>query len=255
MAEIYKLSDGTSSVDLSPIRGLNVPENPIREHLTTKAGISDDYEWGNAEQYDIPLINLSKAQSDQLLAWWLDMTKLTFTPDQGAPGTTYDVIIDGNDRPLDMWHIQFDEKFAGILKLCEVSSESFSSSHISVSQSQSCSTHYSTSCSTFSSISQSEYIVGVESSSSCWYAWSYLSQYSTFEYIDIYSSSNSASGWIYWTESSSTSAYEYLSSSSYSCIEYTLTVGSYSGSLNPQVSECDNSVIEVSCSESAGGIY
>ena len=136
---LYKLSDGTSSVDISPIRGLNIPETRIRQHTENKEGKSDDHEWGNAEAYDVPLINITKARADQLSTWWENMEVLTFTPDQGAPGTTFQMVIDDIGRPLNQWHHEFKSKYAGMIRLREVSSQSFSSSHISVSKSRSCS--------------------------------------------------------------------------------------------------------------------
>lgn len=167
MADLYKLSDGTSSVDMSPIRGHNVPETRIREHIETKEGKPDTHEWGSAEKYEIPLINLTKTRADQLLDWWENMNVLTFTPDQGAPGTTYQMVIDGVERPVDMWHHEFDTKYAGNLILCEVSSQSFSSSHVSVSKSKSCSSvNSSTFYSTFSSLSCSLQLIFASQSSS-----------------------------------------------------------------------------------------
>lgn len=167
MADLYKLSDGTSSVDMSPTRGLNVLETRIRQHIETKEGKPDTHEWGSAAKYEIPLINLTKARADQLLDWWENMDVLTFTPDQGAPGTTYQMIIDGVERPVNMWHHEYDVKYAGNLILAGVSSQSFSSSHVSVSKSESCSSvNSSTSFSTFSSLSCSVYLVFESQSSS-----------------------------------------------------------------------------------------
>lgn len=167
MADLYKLSDGTSSVDMSPTRGLNVPETRIRQHIDTKEGKPDTHEWGDAAKYEIPLINLTKVKADQLLDWWENMDVLTFTPDQGVPSSTYRMIIDGVERPVNMWQHRFDEKYAGNLILCEVSSQSFSSSHVSVSQSKSCSSvNSSTFYSTFSSLSCSVFLEFASQSSS-----------------------------------------------------------------------------------------
>lgn len=161
---LYKLEDGTSSVDMSPQRGLNIPETRIREHIEAKEGHADTHEWGNAEKYEIPLINITKARANQLLDWWLNMEVLTFTPDPGDP---IQMVIDGIERPLNMWHHLFDDKYAGMLRLCEVSSQSFSSSHVSVSKSESCSSFDSSpSCADFSSLSCSTFLTFVSHSSS-----------------------------------------------------------------------------------------
>jgi len=115
----------------------------------------------------VPLINLTKTKADRLLSWWEDMSVLTFTPDQAAPGTTHQMIIDGVERPLNMWAHLFDTKYAGMLRLCEVSSQSFSSSHVSVSQSESCSEFdASTSVSTYTSTSCSSFLYFLSRSSS-----------------------------------------------------------------------------------------
>ena len=133
---LYKIEDGTSSVDMNPTRGWMIPETRIREHTETKEGPTDTHEWGNAEKHEVPLINLTKARADKLLEWWEDMVELTITPPVGSP---FQAIIDGIERPLNMWHHEFDTKYAGMLRLCEVSSQSFSSSFVSVSKSASCS--------------------------------------------------------------------------------------------------------------------
>lgn len=167
MADLYKLSDGTSSVDLTPTRGLNIPETRIRQQMKTKLGHSDTHEWGNKEKYDIPLIDITKARADQLLSWWLDMDVLTFTPDQASSGATIEMVIDSIERPLNMWHRLFDTKYAGMLRLCEVSSQSFSSSFVSVSGSESCSSFNSSiSCSLSASLSCSVFLTFVSHSSS-----------------------------------------------------------------------------------------
>lgn len=164
MMALYKLEDGTSSVDMSPVRGLNIPETRIREHIETKEGPTDTHEWGNAEKYEVPLINITKARADKLLDWWENMTELTFTPDPGSP---IQMMIDSIERPLNMWHHVFDDKYAGMLRLCEVSSQSFSSSQVSVSKSESCSSFNSSqSCADFSSLSCSTFLTFVSHSSS-----------------------------------------------------------------------------------------
>lgn len=161
---LYKLSDGTSSVDIDPTRGLNIPETRIRQHIEGKDK-PDDHEWGNAAKYEIPLINLTKARADQLLAWWTDMDVLTFTPDQASSGATFQMIIDGVERPLNMWHHKFDSKYAGNLVLAEVSSQSVSSSQVSDSRSESCSSFVaSESCSLSVSRSCSVFLTSVSGS-------------------------------------------------------------------------------------------
>lgn len=162
---LYKLSDGTSSVDMSPTRGLNIPETRIRQHIGTKEGPTDTHEWGNAEKYEIPLINLTKTRADQLTTWWENMEVLAFTPDQASSGETIQMVIDGVERPLNQWHHKFKSKYAGNLILCEVSSQSFSSSQVSVSQSKSCSSFdASESCSPSLSRSCSVFLTSVSGS-------------------------------------------------------------------------------------------
>jgi len=291
---VYKLSDGTSSVDMSPTRGLNIPETRIREHIETKEGPTDTHEWGNAEKYEVPLINLTKARADQLLTWWQDMEVLTFTPDPGSP---IQMIIDGIERPLNMWAQLFDTKYAGMLRLCEVSSQSFSESEISVSGSTSCSVFdASESCSTFSSLSCSAFNTfcsrsssvgldcddsiliedvscstkssysgsgstsGSESCSvsrSCSFWSSYVSGgYSFFSSCEELSScSESDSTSISRSESNSTSCSDsYSISCSTSTGVIEVCFTSKSCSLDPSETSCSESVASKSCSLSAGGI-
>lgn len=500
---LYKLSDGTNNVDLSPTRGLNVPETRIRKHIENKDGLSDDYEWGNAQKYDVPLININKAKADQLSTWWENMTVLTFAPEapavyahlngsteyfyrtdadfpeagitgdltaqgwvkpdnvsglkailgkytfaldkrcyafailddelsfvaspdggsgnavlvttgslgfiadvwyyvavvydasegtadfyvngiwraqgtglptsiadktsqfevgtinngafwdfdgglynlalfddirtateikydyehgsdaisnanliaqwffneddsaafidntQGDAGrdlvpydggdetfdnvgrtetTTYQMVIDGIARPLNMWHDKFDEKYAGMVRLCEVSSQSFSSSHISVSKSQSCSpASDSESCGISASKSCSDFIIGEFSEAisgtievtvhSC----STYRSCSTFSTSDLFTSCSTFSvststryvtnvscseGSVVGSNSScqDLSSCEDSVSDSLSTAVITTTVGSQSCSLDSAAEECSTSDIPESCSISAGGI-
>ncbi len=164
---LYKLDDGTSSVMLDPTRGLNIPENRIRQLVETKDGKPDVYEFGAAEEYQIPLINIPSAKAEQLHTWWEEQKVLTLTPDQASLGDVIGMIIDGIKRPLNVWAQLFDSKYAGMLQLNEVSSISFSPSQVSISGSRSCSNfEESESCSQFPSISKSTFPTFISRSSS-----------------------------------------------------------------------------------------
>lgn len=272
---LYKLSDGTSSVDFDPTRGHNIPETRIRQHIegTDKP---DDHEWGNAEKYEVPLINLTKARADQLLEWWTDMEPLTFTPDQASPGDTIQMIIDGVERPLNMWHHKFDSKHAGNLVLCEVSSQSFSSSHVSASQSESCSSFdASRSCSLSTSHSCSVFINSVSNSlsqrvtSSC--SGSFSGSVSHSCSLDTQASCSTYSfdadpdpSRVFYITASSCSHSPSCSRSSSGSVSASCSESSSgeeiavpffdSSCADPSVSSCSESPAGISCSNSAGGI-
>lgn len=273
MMALYKLEDGTSSVDLSPVRGLNIPETRVRELIETKAGKPDAYEWGNAEKYEIPLINITKANADQLLDWWENMDVLTFTPDQASPSATIQMIIDGIERPLNMWHHEFKSKYAGMAVLCEVSSESFSSSHVSVSKSESCSSFNSSaslgfsqslSCSAFVVTSSRSSSVGDDdsfsTSRSCSQSVSRSSSRSCFSYSislgppnNFYVTLSQCGNAVGNVSVSSCEDQSSLGSSRSSGVIETVT-NSQSCSLDPSVSSESTSAAGTSCSNSAGGI-
>ena len=267
---LYKLSDGTSSVDMDPTRGLNIPENRIRQLIETKAGKPDSYEFGAAEKYEIPLININKTESDRLLSWWQNQDALTFTPDQASSFQTFQMIIDGIKRPMDMWHDRFKSKYAGTLVLHEVSSQSFSSSQVSVSQSLSCSSFNSSrSFGYSSSLSCSNYLAATSDSSS-------------FGYDGSYSTSRSCSQSVSDSDSRACSTYSFSVSGGYvttsDCADVAIPVSvsscedlsslgssrslgvipvptfSNSCSLDPLVSSLSTSAAGQSCSNSAGGI-
>lgn len=267
---LYKLEDGTSSVDLSPVRGLNIPETRIREHIETKEGPTDTHEWGNAEKYEVPLINITKARADKLLDWWENMTELTFTPDPGSP---IQMMIDSIDRPLNMWHHQFDTKYAGMLRLCEVSSQSFSSSQVSVSKSESCSSfgasaslgfESSESCSNFLVDSSRSSSVGDDdsysTSRSCSQSVSRSSSRSCFSFSislgpphNFYVTLSECGNAVANVSVSSCEDQSSLGSSRSSGVIETIT-NSQSCSLDPSKSSESTSAAGTSCSESAGGI-
>lgn len=273
---LYKLFDGASSVDIDPTRGLNIPETRIRQHIEGKDK-PDDHEWGNAAKYEIPLINLTKARADQLLAWWTDMEPLTFTPDQASPGDTIQMIIDGVERPLNMWHHKFDSKYAGNLVLCEVSSQSFSDSQISVSQSKSCSAFdASESCSPSLSRSCSVFLTSVSDSQSEGTESVAVPSYSTFRSCSIFSTSDlfvscSLSSVLFESDYFTTSSCVTASSvgENSSCEDLSSRSDSFSDSLSTgtigvsftdsscedlPTESCSESAAGESCSNSAGGI-
>ena len=262
------------SVDLKPIRGYNVPENRIRQLVETKAGKADSYEFGSAEKYEIPLINVTKADAAQLLSWWEDVKVLTFTPDQASSAQTFQMVIDGVVRPLNMWHDRFKSKYAGTVILHEVSSQSFSSSQVSLSKSKSCSSF------------DSSRSLGFESSLSCSAFLAASSRSSSEGYDDSYSTSRSCSQSVSVSESRSCSNYSYRPGGSpstpllysKSCSVYDINVSlsscedqsslgssrstgvieiptfSQSCSLDPSSSSLSTSAAGKSCSNSAGGI-
>lgn len=152
MGETHRLDDGTSQIDISPVRGYNEPDNRIRETLRVEGGLTTTHEYGSKRMYELPLNNITEAEADVLIDWWQSMTTLTLTVDL-AGGSEYSLEIKITDleRPVQMWGGDWDTLFAGQLTLHEHSSISFSSSSQSVSGSKSCSESYSESWSSGSS--------------------------------------------------------------------------------------------------------
>lgn len=187
MGEIYRIDDGTSSIDISPIRGQNEPENRGRQILRGKDGKEDAHEWGGKQVFEAPFNNVSEVEADLLIDWWINMKTLELTPDlQNNPGTTLEVKIAEVTRPMQMWGGDWDTLFAGLLTLYEISSVSFSASSESVSGSKSCSEIPSSrSCSTGSSSSCANVVISVStsesrsSSLSCSYSTSLSCSYSS----------------------------------------------------------------------------
>lgn len=169
MGEIYRLTDGTSSMDISPIRGQNEPESRGRQILKGKDGKEDVHEYGGKNVWEVPLNDVSEAKADLLVTWWTEMTTMILTPDlPSASNTQFEVKIAEIKRPMQMWGGDWDTLFAGMLTLYEISSISFSSSSESVSGSTSCSSiSPSESCSTGSSLSCSLFLFSVDHDRSC----------------------------------------------------------------------------------------
>ena len=264
MGEIYLLDDGTSSIGISPIRGQNEPESRGREVIRTKDGKEDAHEWGGRDVYETPFNAVSKTEADLLITWWENMTTLTFTPDlQGAPGTTLEVKIAEEVRPMQMWGGDWDTLFAGMLTLYGISSVSFSSSSESVSASTSCSSvSRSESCSTGSSLSCSIFLTSVSRSSSLGFD---VEGVSVSDCSDVetrscstWSSSSSEGGWVTLSSCSDSisrscsSSVSRSSSSSVGVIAVSFTSQSCSNDSSGDVS-CSNSAGGESCSESGAG--
>ena len=258
MGEIYKITDGTSSIDISPIRGQNEPEARGREILRGKDGKEDVHEWGGTDVYETPFNNVSEAEADLLIDWWVNMTTLTFTPDlQGDPGTTLEVKIAEVARPMQVWGGDWDTLFAGMLTLYGISSMSFSSSSQSVSGSTSCSSlSDSSSCSTGSSLSCSVFL-SVSRSSMASESCSPSGSVSAFSCDDPQESS-SCSTFVSISEDSSSEGRSCSTASlSQSCARSTSDSVSCSESehvfdINISLSSCSEDASDVSCSFSEG---
>ena len=119
---VMKLTDGINTVEFSPRKGYEIPEERRRSIHRTLDGTLYIYEWGQKGKYEIPLVGISKTDKEQIETWWQNITKLTFYPDLvDSPGTSLSVRIINEERPLQMMAPLWNEKFEGTLILREVS--------------------------------------------------------------------------------------------------------------------------------------
>jgi len=118
VADVMRLKDNGTTKDFSPIEGYDIPEDRRRSTNIAIDGTLYIYEWGGKKRYEIPVNNISKADADDINAWWRSRTVLTFYPNYAdAPGTTVSVRIVNDDMPLQMMFGFWDSKFEGVLIL------------------------------------------------------------------------------------------------------------------------------------------
>lgn len=131
MAEVMQFTDGSTTIQLSPLVDPNYerPDSRDRGYFQPDAGYRQYWDTGGGQKHSIGLNNVSKTNADQLNTWWQSLTILTFTPDlTGAPGTTIHVRVINEQKPIQMWFpTGWQTKYQGTLVVQEVSSSSSSS--------------------------------------------------------------------------------------------------------------------------------
>ena len=130
MAERMRLTDGSDTVDFSPlIDKYKRPDNRDRGYFEAPDGTRQLWDAGGAQEHSIALNDLSKTDADQLNTWWDNLTILTHTPDlTGASGTTVYARLTNKQKPFQMWFgTGWKEKYEGTITIQEVSSSSSSS--------------------------------------------------------------------------------------------------------------------------------
>jgi hypothetical protein len=139
MSENMELTDGVDTVSFSPLvePAYRRPDNRDRGHFEASDGTRWWWDGGGKRQDEPALDNISKADADQLNAWWEAITELTYYPDKiNAPSTTKTVIISNETEPLQMnFDTGWEQKYRGTLILNEMSSSTSSSSSSSSSSS------------------------------------------------------------------------------------------------------------------------
>ncbi|RKY33173.1 MAG: hypothetical protein DRP74_00540 [Candidatus Omnitrophota bacterium] len=120
---VMKLTDGVTSIEFSPAKGFEVPEDRPRTAHKTLDGELYIYEWGNKRKYVVPVTKISRDDRDIFVGWWQNLTKLTFYPDlKYDPTDSISVRIINEERPLQaMFDPGWETYFEGELILREVS--------------------------------------------------------------------------------------------------------------------------------------
>ena len=117
---MMRLSYSGTNFDFSPRDGYAIPQKRERETYRTPNGDLLSSEIYAIEEYSIPVNNISKADYDNIYAWWNDMRKMTFTPDLAVPGTTITMRFANEENPLTMMALGWATKYEGVLELIEV---------------------------------------------------------------------------------------------------------------------------------------
>ncbi len=121
MAKAMKLADNGNTFEWDPAVGNVAPRILDVSHHRAANGKSYSYKWWIKRRWEIPMELEAKSDFEQIDDWWLNVTELTFTPDQiNDSGTTYTVVIKNEVSPLsEMQGAQFAVYYGGILILEE----------------------------------------------------------------------------------------------------------------------------------------
>ena len=127
MAENMRLTDGSETVDFSPVLdpAYNRPDNRKRAAFTASDKTKQWIDWGGKRKDSLTINDMTKTDADKINTWWSNLTMLTYTPDLTAPGTTVYVKLGNEQQPMQMWFdTDWQQKYTGTLILNEVSSSS-----------------------------------------------------------------------------------------------------------------------------------
>lgn len=118
MADVMKLTDGSDTVNFSPLDGYDNPGAQRVSIHEAKDGTLYVYTWGQKSRYEPPINNISSTDAEQLNVWWAAKTQLTFYPDlENDPSGTVSVRIINEERPMQMMFLTWANKYEGTLIL------------------------------------------------------------------------------------------------------------------------------------------
>lgn len=105
MAELMKLYKSPTTVEFSPLRELDVPEDLNRVINKSLSGIIYEHIWSDKETYEVPISKISKADAEQINTWWRNGDQISFYYDlENFPSGNFNARIVNEDRPMQMMY-------------------------------------------------------------------------------------------------------------------------------------------------------
>lgn len=121
MSYAMKLVKNATTLEFDPAIGYTAPGILDVSHWRSTSGKNHSYKWWKKGRWEVPLDRFSKADAEQINAWWEALASLTFYPDLiNSPATSYTVLLKNDMAPVSiMQRPTFGIHYAGTLILEE----------------------------------------------------------------------------------------------------------------------------------------
>lgn len=122
----FKAEEGAISIEFSAILdGYKRPDALKITNLVASDGTVYRYRWGSTQRHEITVNNISLADANAFNSWWLNNTRIHFTPDLvGAPAVTFAARIVNETKPMQMFNYAFGTLYEGTIIIQQVPSGS-----------------------------------------------------------------------------------------------------------------------------------
>ena len=122
MADTMRLTDGTTTIDFSPMEGYVKPDDFSVNRHSSVSGKEYSYKYFKKRRWEIPLDYMLSADVETISGWWSGLAQLTLYDDYiNSPATFYSVRIYNTNDPLSSFHFgTWKDKYTGTLILREL---------------------------------------------------------------------------------------------------------------------------------------
>lgn len=122
MSETMRITDGSNTIDFSPVEGYTRPQEGDIVRHSAVSGKEYSYKFYTKRRWEVPVDFFSTADVTIISGWWSGLTQLTFYPDYSVnPATFYTVRLHNASDPLNTFHMaSWEDKFLGVMIIREI---------------------------------------------------------------------------------------------------------------------------------------